>query len=134
MADVNILKEQFDYVIRQELQSWQPKRWARAYFAKSLYDFARTGKQALFSKAGTDFFFLDPFGSVYPSVIHNLVMGNLKEKDFSEIWFSSEAWEAREKVKTASHDVWMICTARTAIKRHPLKVGWWIIKNKIFKG
>ena len=130
MPEEKVLKAQFDYVIRRELQIWQPKRWVRAYFAKSLYDFARTGKQALPSRAGTDFFFFDPFGNVYPSVVHNLVMGNLKEKDFSEIWFSSEAWEAREKVKTASQDVWMICTARSAIKRHPLKVGWWIIKNK----
>lgn len=131
IPEEKVLKAQFDYVIRRELQSWQPKRWVRAYFAKSLYDFARTGKQALPSRAGIDFFFLDPFGNVYPSVVHNLVMGNLKEKDFSEIWFSSEAWEAREKVKTASQDVWMICTARSAIKRHPLKVGWWVLKSKI---
>ncbi len=131
VPEEKILKEQFDYVIRQELKSWQPKRWVRAYFAKSLFEFARTGKQALPSRAGIDFFFLDPFGNIYPSVVHNFVMGNLKEKIFSEIWFSSEAKQAREGVKEAKHDVWMICTARTAIKRHPLKVGWWIFKNKI---
>jgi MoaA/NifB/PqqE/SkfB family radical SAM enzyme len=131
MPEEKVLKEQFDYVIRRELQSWRPKRWVRAYFDKSLYDFAKTGKQALPSRAGTDFFFLDPFGNVYPSVVHNLIMGNLYEKSVAEIWFSSEAQEAREKVKTASQDVWMICTARSAIKRHPIRVGWWIIKSKL---
>ena len=129
--DVNILKEQFNYVIRQELRSWQPKRWARAYFTKSLLNFAITGKQALFSQAGTDFFFLDPFGNVYPSVVHNAIMGNLHDKNFEEIWNSPEAEAARAKVREAKQDVWMICTARTAIKNHPLKVGWWILKSKI---
>ncbi len=128
--DDKALQEQFVYLIRQELKSWQPKRWVRAYFAKSLFDFARTGKQVLPSRAAIDFFFLDPFGNVYPSVVHNAVMGNLEQNNFSEIWNSPAAESAREKVKTASQDVWMICTARSAIKRHPLKVGWWIIKNK----
>jgi MoaA/NifB/PqqE/SkfB family radical SAM enzyme len=127
------LKEQFNYVIGQELKSWQPKRWARAYFAESLYKFARTGRQALPSRAGIDFFFLDPFGNVYPSVVHNAVMGNLHEKSFEEIWNSAEAEEARKKVKESEQDVWMICTARTAIKRNLLKVGWWIFKNKLKK-
>jgi MoaA/NifB/PqqE/SkfB family radical SAM enzyme len=129
--DINILKEQFNYVIRQELQSWQPKRWVRSYFAKSLLDFAITGKQALLSRAGIDFFFLDPFGKVYPSVVHNAVMGNLHEKNFEEIWNSSEAETARAKVREAKQDVWMICTARTAIKNYPARVGWWILKSKI---
>lgn len=129
--DAKILGEQFNYIIRKELKSWRPKRWIRAYFAKSLFEFAKTGKQALPSKAGTDFFFLDPFGNVYPSVVHNAVMGNFHEKSFEEIWNSAEAEEARKKVKESSQDVWMICTARSAIKKHPLKVGWWIIKSKI---
>jgi len=130
--DEKILKKQFDYLIKTELKSWQPKKWARAYFAKSLFDFAKTGKQALPSRAGQDFFFLDPFGNVYPSVIHNSVMGNVKEKDFSAIWFGKEAEEARKKVKESNQDAWMICTARSAIKRHPIKVGWWVVRNKIF--
>jgi MoaA/NifB/PqqE/SkfB family radical SAM enzyme len=127
------LKEQFDYVIRREIKSWQPKRWARAYFAESLYNFAKTGKQALPSRAGVDFFFLDPFGKVYPSVVHNAVMGNLHEKNFEEIWNSAEAEEARRKVRESKQDVWMICTARTAIKNHPFRVGYWILKSKFLK-
>lgn len=125
-----VLKDQFDYLINKELKGWRPKRWARAYFAKSLFDFARTGKQTLPSRAGRDFFFLDPFGNIYPSVIHNSIMGNIKEKSFIEIWNSKEAKEARKKVKESNQDAWMICTARSAIKRHPIKVGWWVIRNK----
>jgi MoaA/NifB/PqqE/SkfB family radical SAM enzyme len=132
-ANANSLKDQFEYVIRQELKSWQPKRWVRAYFTKSLLDFAITGKQTLSSRAGTDFFFLDPFGNIYPSVVHNAIMGNLHEKNFEEIWNSPEAEAARAKVREAKQDVWMICTARTAIKNHPFRVGWWILKNKLKK-
>lgn len=131
VVDANVLKEQFGYVIRRELHSWQPKRWVRAYFTKSLLEFAITGKQALPSRAGTDFFFLDPFGDVYPSVVHNAIMGNLHDKNFEEIWNSPEAAAARAKVREAKQDVWMICTARTAIKNHPFRVGWWILKSKL---
>lgn len=132
-VDQKTLGEQFDYVIRRELKSWQPKRWARAYFARSLCSLAETGKQPLPSRAGTDFFFLDPFGNVYPSVVHNFVMGNIHDKTMKEIWFSPEAAAAREKVGAASQDVWMICTARTAIRRHPFRVGWWILKSKFLR-
>lgn len=132
--DEAVLKSQFNYVVGKELRSWRPKRWVRAYFAKSLFDFAKTGKQALPSKAGTDFFFLDPFGNIYPSVVHNAIMGNLKQQSFSGIWLSPAADSAREKVAASSQDAWMICTARSAIKRHPFRVGWWIIKNKMRGG
>ena len=127
-----VLQKQFDHLIKAELKSWQPKKWVRAYFAKSLFDFAKTGKQALPSKAAKDFFFLDPFGDIYPSVIHNSVMGNIKENSIIEIWNSDKAKVARKKVKEADQDAWMICTARSAIKKHPIKVGWWVFKNKFF--
>lgn len=124
------VKEQFDYLVRQELKSWQPKKWLRAYFARGLSNFIVQGKAPLPVYAGRDFFFLDPFGEVYPSVVHSWSMGNLIKQTFEEIWFSAKAEEARQKIAALSPDVWMICTARTAMRRHFWKVGWWILRNK----
>lgn len=129
--DKKILKEQFAYIIQQELSKFKIKRWLRAYFAYGLYSLAAKDEQLLFSPAGEDYFFLDVFGNIYPSVIHNHIMGNIKEKDFSEIWFSQQADAARAQVQNYKKPAWMICTARTAIIRHPLAVAFWIMKKKI---
>ncbi|TAN32501.1 radical SAM protein [Patescibacteria group bacterium] len=126
-----VLRAQYRHLIRAELSGWNIKRWARAYYAHGMYNFI-TGKQAELSSApGRDFFFLDPSGEIYPSVVHNFRMGNIRAvQGFEQFWCSSASEGVREKIDAAKLPVWMICTARTAIKKHPFKVGWWVLKNK----
>ncbi|MDO8424932.1 MAG: radical SAM protein [bacterium] len=121
----------YDALAQRELASWNPKRWARAFFAHGLAVLAREGRQVLPSRAGTDFFFLDPWGNVVPSVMHPNVLGNLSEHDtFDALWQSAQAAAAREGVRRAPNPYWLICTARTAIKRHPVRVIAWILAQK----
>ncbi|HBU07485.1 MAG TPA: hypothetical protein DEB09_05390 [Candidatus Magasanikbacteria bacterium] len=130
--DLISLKDQVGYVINRELHRLKPKSWVRAYFAYGLYQFVSKEKQILSNDPGSRFFFLDPKGDVYPSVVHNFKMGNIKDyKTWEELWQSNEAETARTNVKTKGQPVWMICTARTALKKHPVKVGLWILKNMI---
>lgn len=130
--DQTLLKKGFAHVIKNELKSWHPKRWARAFFAYGLYKFATTGEQPLNSRAGTDFFYLDPKGNIYPSVVHFFNMGNItKVKTFEELWFGEQAEKARVKMEKDQKKHWMICTARTAIKRHPFTVASWFAKNRL---
>lgn len=129
--DEEILKQEFDHVIKNEIKKIKPKRWLRAYFTEGLYNFATTDKQPLPAYAGQDFFYLDPFGKIYPSVVHNHIMGDITKNSFDKIWHSKKADTIREKVKKEEKQVWMICTARTAIRKHPIKVGKWIAKKKI---
>lgn len=129
--DQKTLRDGYGYVIKQELKSWNPKRWARAYFAYGLYQFSISQKQVLSNDPGTKFFYLDPRGVVYPSVVHNYPMGNIQNAaTWNELWYGERAEQARELVRTKGRPAWMICTSRTAIKRHPFSVGWWVMKNK----
>ncbi|MBT7755097.1 MAG: radical SAM protein, partial [Candidatus Magasanikbacteria bacterium] len=131
--DIKVLQEQYSYVMNQELKSWNLKRWVRAYFAYGLYRFSMELKQVLTNDPGTKFFYLDPRGVMYPSVVHTYSMGNIQNHDtFDALWYGTRAKDARKKVETEGVAAWMICTARTAIKRHPLKVAAWVFKNKIF--
>ncbi|MFH0815179.1 MAG: radical SAM protein [Candidatus Falkowbacteria bacterium] len=115
------------------VQGFNPKNWARAYFINGLIDIIKGRRAPLPSYSGQDFFYLDPKGDIYPSVMDNIIMGNISElKDFKEFWFSDEAQSARDKLKGYEVDYWMICTARTAIKRHWQTVAQWIISKKIF--
>jgi len=128
------LKKQFAYVISQELKSWNLKRWARAYFAYGLYKFGSQTEQVLSDDPGKRFFFMDPAGLVYPSVIDNFVMGDLTQANsWDDLWQSERANEARKMTHEHGKPVWMICTARTAIKKHPFRVGWWVVRNKFVK-
>jgi len=69
---------------------------------------------------------------VYPSVVHGYGMGNIQNYEhFEDLWNSERADKARELVQTKGVPAWMICTARTAIRKHPLSVGMWVLKNKM---
>jgi MoaA/NifB/PqqE/SkfB family radical SAM enzyme len=122
---LDFLEREFDFVMRRELRSWSLKRHARAYFIEGLKRFARNGNSVLPSEAGFEHFFMDPKGDVYPSVVHNRILGNLFEQNFEDLWYSKEAEAAREYVKRGEKAVWMICTARSAIKKHPFKAFFW---------
>lgn len=123
---------EFDALAVRELASWNPKRWVRAFFAHGLAVLAARGVQVLRSRAGTDFFFLDPFGNVMPSVMHPNVMGNIREHPtFDALWTSAQADAARASAERSSTPYWLICTARTAIKRHALRVILWIVRQKL---
>ncbi len=129
--DIRVLKEQYRHIITNELSSWNIKRWLRAYFSYSLYNFINTKHQLLNNDPGSKFFFLHSNGVVYPSVVNDHEMGNIKDvSSWDELWQSDKANEARKKVQEDAHQAWMICTARSAIKKHPFKVGAWIAKNK----
>ena len=126
------LKKQYIHLINGELKSWHPKKWVRAFFAHGLYKFSIEKTQVLSNDPGNKFFYLDPRGVVYPSVVHNFPMGNIQNYDnWHDLWHSETAENAREKVVTIGRPAWMICTARTAIKKNPHKVVKWIVQNKI---
>ncbi|HEX9664510.1 MAG TPA: radical SAM protein [Patescibacteria group bacterium] len=122
-------KKEFDYVIKQELKTFKPKRWLRAYFTYGLYKFVTTGKRILPYMAGRNSFYLDPDGWVFSTTVATKRMGNLKE--FNSLEDLMDASQAQEVLAndTEGHN-WMICTTRAAMKSHPFRVGFWILKNK----
>src|SRR3989344_5533340 len=125
------LQEQYQYIIKTELKSWNLKKWVRAYFAFGMYTFITSRNPVISNAPGRDFFFLAPNGIIYPSVVHNFRMGDIKEiESFEQFWHSPETGAVREKIDNSKVPVWMICTARTAIKKHPFKVLAWILKKK----
>lgn len=126
------LKTVFTALIKSELKSFKPKEWLRAYFNYGLVCFSLTGKQLLPSTAGQDHCFLDPQGWLYPSVVHEYKLGNLIENYWVEVWSSQSAEKFRQKNLAQQQPVWMICTARTAIRRYWYKVLTWILKNKFY--
>lgn len=120
-------------IINSELSSFDLKRWGKAFVYYGMYKIIMEGKQLYSSRPGVDYFYLDPSGDVYPSVVHNYVMGNLAESDFEAIWASQESEEIRRKCREDTTPYWMGCMLRKALLDHRFQIGMWALKNKFLK-
>jgi Fe-coproporphyrin III synthase len=129
-AAVEIRKE-FAPAIRGELHSLSPKRWARAYFMDGLCRFAAGRGRPLPCRAGRDFFFMTPSGDVFTCNAAPFQMGNLNRQSFDQIWNSLEASNARTRAAACPTGCWMICTARTAVRRAWPRVLLWALVHRI---
>lgn len=126
----------FEEIIKDLLKSKRIKNLYRAYFNYGLINYIRGRKRLLPCEAGTENFFLDPWGEIRPcnGMEENIwfeSMGNLNKNTFDEIWSGNQAKQIREKVKTCSKNCWMIGTAAPVMKKYFTKPTSWIVKNKI---
>jgi len=132
----NRISQNLTLLIQRLLQSKRIKNWYRAYFNRGLIDYIHNQPRRLPCSAGTDFFFLDPWGKVRPcngmeADIWMGSMGNLHLDSFEKIWSSPRAETIREAVKHCPKNCWMIGSAGPAIKKHLTKPTFWVIKHKI---
>lgn len=109
------------------------KDWFTAYSNLGLSDYMEGNTRPLPCGAGTDSFFLDPYGNVLAcnGSDEPWIMGNLKERDFDEIWHSERAESARKKVKNCTRNCWMTGTAVPAMRQQIWKPAFWVLGNKM---
>lgn len=110
-----------NWLIGKELLMWNPKRWARAYYAYGMKQFLLTGERILPDYSGQLGIFIDPKGDIFPNDVSDKKIGNLKEID--QIAFKAKPSEGKQS--------WMMCTARQSIKKHWARALMWIMVNKI---
>jgi MoaA/NifB/PqqE/SkfB family radical SAM enzyme len=123
------LTGEFKKLVKELLRSKKPKDWFRAYFNYGLINYINGNKRLLPCEMGTDVFFLDPYGEVYPCNGMDWSMGNIRKQSFEDLWNSKEAEEVRNEVKSC----WMVGSASPAMKKAKLKVGKWVVKNRLRK-
>lgn len=105
--------------------STSPKDWFKAYFVSGLIDVVRGCPRPIECRAGTDFFYLDPQGNVYPCHLWEHPMGDLRENTYEEI-IAANAGTLRA-VGTCRKRCWMTCTVAPEMRRklllYAFKVG-----------
>jgi len=134
--DTAAVSRSLKLLVQELLQTWKIKNLYRAYFNQGLINYIKGNPRWLPCRAGTDLFFLDPWGEIRPcngmeEQIWLNSMGNLHTSSFSEIWNSQLAKEVRDKVKTCPKNCWMIGTAGPAMKRNLLLPSVWVVANKL---
>ncbi|MGD9345435.1 MAG: radical SAM protein [Candidatus Aminicenantes bacterium] len=125
----------FKELIQELLRTWRIKNWYRAYFNHGLINVIQGYPRLLPCRAGTDLFFLDPWGEIRPcngmeEGIWYDSLGNLHQYTFDEIWNSERAQKIRKKVADCPKSCWMIGTASPAMKKNLLKPTLWVLNNK----
>lgn len=121
LAAKDKLIEQLTWLIKQELRSFQPKRWLRAYFAYGMREYLRTGQRLLPDYSGELNWFIDPFGNIYPCDVSSQKIGKLKSAEMT----------IKMVCDPECSTSWMICTARHAMRKHKWQVLAWIMRAQL---
>lgn len=131
--DPEMIAGEFERIAVELLKTNKPKNWFRAYFNMGLANKVRGGKRPLPCEVGTDVFFLDPYGNIMPcnGSDEPMVIGNLKEQTFDEIWNSEKGDEIRKQVKNCPKECWMIGSASPAMKKRVWVPIRWVMNNKL---
>lgn len=109
------------------------KDWFRAYINAGLLRYMKGMERAIPCYAGTESFFIDPWGKVLAcnGSAYPWIMGDLNTQDFDEIWNSEEASKVRELIKNCQRNCWMTGSSVPAMRKNILNPVYWVIKNKI---
>ena len=127
----------FSKLIERLLKENNPKSWFRAYFNLGLINYIRDEKRMLPCEAGTENFFIDPYGEVLPcngmeERYWYMSMGNIKDcNDFMNIWNSEKAKKVRELVSKCPKNCWMIGSVAPVMKKYFKQPAKWVVKNKL---
>ncbi len=87
-------------------------------FLRKLVDYVTTGKSPMRSRSMDVSLFLDSYGNVFPSIMWDKKIGNIRDTgyDLGGIWSSPEADEIRRSIKEGKEpDSWTACEAYQTI-------------------
>ncbi|NLI80106.1 MAG: radical SAM protein [Deltaproteobacteria bacterium] len=109
------------------------KDWFRAYLNAGLLRHVQGKERPIDCGAGTDTFFLDPWGRILACNGSEtpLVMGDLTTHSFEEIWNGEQAEQVRRQVRECTRHCWMTGTAVPAMRRNPVAPIVWVVRNKL---
>jgi len=120
-------------LVGELLASRRVKDWFRAYVNHGTVGYLRGEPRLLPCSAGSDVFFVDPKGDVYPCNglepgVWEERMGNLHEQEFETLWNSEQARRVRGLVKNCPKNCWMIGTVSPVLRRNPWPAARWVAR------
>ena len=127
----------FKVLIERLLKENKPKSWFRAFFNLGLINYIQGKPRLLPCEAGSENFFIDPYGEVLPCngmepKCWFETFGNIRDVEhFDSLWTGAQADKIRQHVAKCPKNCWMIGSASPVMKKyikHPLK---WVLANKL---
>jgi MoaA/NifB/PqqE/SkfB family radical SAM enzyme len=125
-------------LITEMLKTWTVKTWFRGYMNLGLIAKILGQDRLQTCTQGTDSVFVDPWADVYACNVRNdLLMGNLYEQSWDDVYNGPVAAKVRAEVAGCPQNCWMVSSAKTAIRnRHFARlpktaVLRWVAWNKL---
>ena len=134
ITNIDEVCSNFEELVNRLMRERSPKSWFRALFNVGLINYIKGNPRMLPCEAGTENFFIDPYGEVLPcnGMDQKQSMGNLHEvDDFMQIWNSEKTQEVRKAVMQCPKNCWMIGSASPVMKKYMHKIFPWVLKNKL---
>ncbi|MHA2341559.1 MAG: radical SAM protein [Candidatus Hodarchaeales archaeon] len=103
------------------LTVYNPLELSRLYYISGIMDFIRNPvNRRLSCSAGSQSFFLDSIGNIYPCLMVDEKFGNIRSKSFKDIWNSSGAEVIRKKIREGyCPNCWVECQTYRNIYENP---------------
>lgn len=80
--------------------------------------------------AGSNSFFLDPQGNIYPCLVMDEKLGNIREESFESIWESEKANQIRKNIRTLQCPTcWIECEVYREIIKNKVELGKTLIQS-----
>jgi Fe-coproporphyrin III synthase len=132
-SDPEMVAREFERISCELLKTRRIKNWFRAYFNHGMANYVRGGKRLLPCEVGSDMFFVDPYGKIFPcnGMDAEMPMGDLATQSFVEIWHSEQAEKVRKAVSHCDKNCWMIGSVAPAMRKDKLTPLKWIVKRKL---
>lgn len=136
---IEIVEEKMKEFIKELLSSKRKnlklkiKDWFRAYINAGLLRYIKGKRRAIPCYAGTESFFIDPYGRVLAcnGSPEPWIMGDLNTQSFDAIWSSEQAERIRGLVSTCTRNCWMTGSSVPAMRKNFCKPFSWVLSNKI---
>lgn len=114
----DIAANELSNIVKRRQTKFDGISLVEATFLKKLLYYVKTGRQPMKSKSLEASLFLDSYGNVYPSIMWDTKIGNIRDTDYnlSGIWKSSQAESIRKMIKEGKEPTqWTSCEAYQAI-------------------
>lgn len=117
-ADREIVAEEVKMLIKKRRTEIGMIPIIEGIFLRKLVEYVTTGKSPMKSRSMDVSLFLDSYGNVFPSIMWDRKIGNIRETDYDlgRIWLSPAADEIRKSIKDGKEpDSWTACEAYQTI-------------------
>lgn len=116
--DRNVIAEEIDTLVKKRKPEFGAIPIIETAFLKKLVYYVKTGNTPMRGKSLDASLFMDSYGNVYPSIMWNRKIGNIRDVDYdlAKLWNNSEASEVRRLIKEGKEPhAWTACEAYQTI-------------------
>jgi O-antigen biosynthesis protein len=110
---INTIKDSLNLIIEKFRENNGPQ--FNTYFLEHITEFALNPKRMVPCYSAKNSFFLDPYGNVYPCILLDKIIGNIKERSFDDIWDSAETKEVRQFISLNQCSCWTPCESMPSL-------------------